>query len=60
MLVKKNIKYKTFYFNYIYYIWNLLFINDIIKINLISILIVKKSHILFDKSKKTKFDITDY
>lgn len=60
MLVKKVIKYKIFYFGYMYYIWNLLFTYDIIEINLVNTLIVKRSNILFNKDKDTKFDIINY
>lgn len=60
MLVKSNIKYKTFYFSYTYYIENLLSIYNIIKTNSVSTLIVKKSTILLSKNKNAKFDIINY
>lgn len=60
MLVKKDIKCKICYPIYMHYIQNLLSIYNMIKDNLINIPIIKKSIILFNKSKDVEFDVSDY
>lgn len=60
MLIKKIIKYKTFYFCYMHYIQNLLSIYNIIEANLFGIPMIKKSTILLGKSDDTEFDNINY
>lgn len=60
MLVKKYIKRKTLYLSHTHYILNLLFTYNIIKANLIGILMVKKSIILLSRGENAKFNITNY
>lgn len=57
MLIKIDIKCKTFYLNYMYNVWNLLYKYNIIEANFISTLIIQGSIILFSKNKDIEFDI---
>lgn len=60
MLTKINIKCKIFYLCYIHYIWNLLSPYNIIRINPINTLIIKRVTFLLSQGKDIEFDVTDF
>ena len=60
MLVKKDMKRKTFHLSHMHYIQDLLSKYDMIKANLVDTLMIKRSIILLGIGEDAEFEVTNY